>query len=57
MNSNERFALAMIFLGCCFGLAICFIPDNKAALYASIPSSLITGAATYLGLKNDIRNS
>ncbi|PSF33632.1 hypothetical protein C7H19_19800 [Aphanothece hegewaldii CCALA 016] len=56
MNQNERFSLSLIVVGCLFGIAIVFIPENKASLFASIPSSLIMSATTYLGIKND-RNS
>ncbi|PSF37765.1 hypothetical protein C7H19_09485 [Aphanothece hegewaldii CCALA 016] len=56
MNNNERFSLGVILLSCVIGMGIMFLPENKAVLYASIPSSMITSAFTYLGIKND-RNS
>lgn len=58
MNSNERFVLILAMSGCIFGLAVFWLPDNKAALYAPIPGGLVTGALTYLGnKKNEDRSS
>lgn len=58
MSSNERFVLILAMSGCIFGLAIFFLPDTKAALYAPIPGGLVTGALTYLGnRKNDDQKS
>lgn len=49
MSSNERFVLTLATMACCFGLAVVFLPDTKAALYAPIPGGLVNGALTYLG--------
>ncbi len=56
MNSNERFTLILILIGCFFGLGIVFIPISKASLYAAIPTSLISSAVTYLGIKKSVNN-
>lgn len=52
MNSNEKFVLVLCLGACVFGLSILFMPDNKAALYIAIPSSLAGGAMAHLGIKN-----
>lgn len=39
-------------MGCVFGLAIQFMPSDKASIYVAIPSGVVTLAATYLGTQN-----
>jgi hypothetical protein len=49
LNSNERFVAFLASLGCVFGLAIHWMPADRAAIYVAIPSGVVTLAATYLG--------
>lgn len=53
MNSNERFVFRLALTGCIFGLAIYFLPEQKAIVYAAIPTALVSGAFAYLGTKKN----
>lgn len=57
MNSNEKFVFRLALMGSLFGLSIYFMSDNKAMVYAAIPTSIVTGAFGYLGTRNDRNNS
>jgi uncharacterized BrkB/YihY/UPF0761 family membrane protein len=52
LNQNEAFVACLAFMGCVFGLAIQFMPNDKASIYVAIPGGVVTLAATYLGTQN-----
>jgi hypothetical protein len=53
MTSQEKFVAGLALMGCAFGLAVIFMPADKASIYVAIPSGVVTLAATYLGTKGN----
>jgi hypothetical protein len=55
LNGNEKTTLSLAFLATISGLFVYFLPQDKAVMYISIPTTIagITGAVWQSKNKND----